>query len=283
MVSISADAADRYWVAVNDGVDKFWHDNANWSNQSGGSGGFSVPNRASDKAIFDSNSSVNVKLGANVTKINQLKVTGTYTGTINLNGYNLGSKNNLVIYNGTISLPGNSFLQTWKDFYLYSGGTVTASGSGSKIKVRNNLHIWGTLTAPDGGYNRFILKGGFNLYNSGTFKHNNGTVTMTPRYGGTVGAAIRIDAGPGTDRNFYNLTKTGNKNVTITTNDIKIENNLTAWGVGKIRAQSNDIEIGGNLGLGNANNLVPGTGTVEINGTSAQKIDSKATFYKLTI
>ena len=283
MVSISADAADRYWVAVNDGVDKFWHDNANWSNQSGGSGGFSVPNRASDKAIFDSNSSVNVKLGANVTKINQLKVTGTYTGTINLNGYNLGSKNNLVIYNGTISLPGNSFLQTWKDFYLYSGGTVTASGSGSKIKVRNNLHIWGTLTAPDGGYNRFILKGGFNLYNSGTFKHNNGTVTMTPRYGGTVGAAIRIDAGPGTDRNFYNLTKTGNKNVTITTNDIKIENNLTAWGVGKIRAQSNDIEIGGNLGLGNANNLVPGTGTVEFNGTSAQTIDSKANFYKLTI
>ena len=283
MTTSFANAADRYWVADNDGTDKFWHDNANWSKTSGGSGGWSAPTRASDKAFFDNGSTVDVKLGANVTKINQLRVTGTYTGTINLNGYKLGSKNNLVIYNGTILLPGNSFLQTWKDFYLYAGGTVTASGSGSKIQVRNNLHIFGTLTAPNGGYNRFILKGGFNLYNSGTFNHNNGTVTMTPRWRGTTGAAIRIDSGPGTGRNFYNLIKAGNKNVTITTNDIKIENNLTAWGVGKIRAQSNDIKIGGNLSLGNANNLVSGTGTVEFNGTSAQTIDSKANFYKLTI
>ena len=283
MTTSFANAADRYWVADNDGTDKFWHDNANWSKTSGGSGGWSAPTGAGDKAFFDNGSTVDVKLGANVTKINQLRVTGTYTGTINLNGYKLGSKNNLVIYNGTILLPGNSFLQTWKDFYLYAGGTVTASGSGSKIQVRNNLHIFGTLTAPNGGYNRFILKGGFNLYNSGTFNHNNGTVTMTPRWRGTTGAAIRIDAGPGTGRNFYNLIKAGNKNVTITTNDIKIENNLTAWGVGKIRAQSNDIKIGGNLSLGNANNLVSGTGTVEFNGTSAQTIDSKANFYKLTI
>ena len=283
MTTSFANAADRYWVADNDGTDKFWHDNANWSKTSGGSGGWSAPTSAGDKAFFDNGSTVDVKLGANVTKINQLRVTGTYTGTINLNGYKLGSKNNLVIYNGTILLPGNSFLQTWKDFYLYAGGTVTASGSGSKIKVRNNLHIFGTLTAPNGGYNRFILKGGFNLYNSGTFNHNNGTVTMTPRWRGTTGAAIRIDAGPGTGRNFYNLIKAGNKNVTITTNDIKIENNLTAWGVGKIRAQSNDIKIGGNLSFGNANNLVPGTGNVEFNGTSAQTIDSKANFYKLTI
>ena len=221
MTTSFANAADRYWVADNDGTDKFWHDNANWSKTSGGSGGWSAPTRASDKAFFDNGSTVDVKLGANVTKINQLRVTGTYTGTINLNGYKLGSKNNLVIYNGTILLPGNSFLQTWKDFYLYAGGNVTASGSGSKIQVRNNLHIFGTLTAPNGGYNRFILKGGFNLYNSGTFNHNNGTVTMTPRWRGTTGAAIRIDSGPGTGRNFYNLIKAGNKNVTITTNDIK--------------------------------------------------------------
>ena len=283
LAPISINAADRYWVAVNDGTEKYWHDNANWSSSSGGAGGASAPTRSSDKAYFDNNSTVNVKLGSDVTKINQLRVTGTYTGTIDLNGYQLGSKNNIVIHNGTILISGNSLLQTWRDFYLYSGGTVTASGNGSKIKVRNNLHIWGTLTAPNGGNNRFILKGGFNLYNSGTFNHNNGTVTMSPRWRGTVGAAIRIDAGPGIGRNFYNLTKSGNKNVTITTNDIKIENNLTTSGVGKIRAQSNDIKIGGNLSLGNANNLVPGTGTVEFNGTSAQTIDSKASFYKLTI
>ena len=39
----------------------------------------------------------------------------------------------------------------------------------------------------------------------GVFNHNNGTVTMSTRWRGTPGAAIRIDAGPGTGRNFYNL------------------------------------------------------------------------------
>ena len=159
LAPISINAADRYWVAVNDGTEKYWHDNANWSSSSGGAGGESAPTRSSDKAYFDNNSTVNVKLGSDVTKINQLRVTGTYTGTIDLNGYQLGSKNNIVIQNGTILISGNSLLQTWRDFYLYSGGTVTASGNGSKIKVRNNLHIWGTLTAPNGGNNRFILKG----------------------------------------------------------------------------------------------------------------------------
>ena len=277
--SFSADACNRYWVAANDGMDKFWHDRANWSNASGGSGGAVVPGRY-EIACFDNGSVVNAKLNGYV-KVKQLKVTGTYNGTIDLNGYELGSVRNLVIHNGTILLSGNSYLRTWRDFYLYGGGTVTASGSGSRIKVRNNLHIWGTLTAPASG--SFSLLGGFNLYSSGTFNHNNGTVSMSPRWKGDVGAAIRIDAGPGTGRNFYNLTKSGNKNVTITTNDIKIENNLTVKGVGKVRAQSNDIYVGGNWSSVNSNNLVAGTGTVIFNGSSSQTIDSKSNFYRVTI
>ena len=35
---------NRYWVASDDGSDKFWHNSANWSCTSGGSGGASVPN-----------------------------------------------------------------------------------------------------------------------------------------------------------------------------------------------------------------------------------------------
>ena len=278
--SLSASACDRYWVAGNDGTDKFWHDRANWSSASGGAGGAVVPGRY-EIACFDNGSVVNAKLNGYV-KVKQLKVTGTYNGTIDLNSYELGSVRNLVIHNGTILLSGNSYLRTWRDFYLYGGGTVTASGSGSRIKVRNNFHIWGTLTAPnDGG--SFTLLGGFNLYSSGTFNHNDGTVSMSPRYTGTTGAAIRIDAGPGTGRNFYNLTKSGNKNVTITTNDIKIENDLTVKGVGKIRAQSNDISVGGNWSSVNSNNLVAGTGTVIFNGSSSQTINSKSNFYRVTV
>ena len=111
--------AARYWVAANDGTDKMWHDNANWSISSGGSGGASAPNSVSLVAIFDGNSTVNAKLGGNVTKIKQLKVLNGYSGTINLNGYTLGSKNNISLWGGTVLVSANSLLQTWKDLYIY--------------------------------------------------------------------------------------------------------------------------------------------------------------------
>jgi len=279
----SAEAASRYWVAVNDGTDKMWHDNANWSTTSGGSGGASAPTSKTVEAIFDGNSTVNAKLGANVNKIKKLRVKNGYSGTIDLNGYHLASKNGPALYDGTVLVSAGSFLQTWGWFYIYSGGTVTASGAGSKIKVGHNLSIYGTLTAPTGDDTRFIVRGGFNLHSGGVFNHNDGTLTMATKWRGTTGAAIRIDDGPGTGRNFYNLYKTGNKNVTITTNSIGIDNDLTVIGVGKIRAQSNNISIGGDWDLLKSTNLVSGTGTVIFNGSSAQTIDSPASFKHLQI
>ena len=47
----------RYWVATDDGSDKFWHDTANWSCISGGPGGASAPNNTGLSAIFDNKSS----------------------------------------------------------------------------------------------------------------------------------------------------------------------------------------------------------------------------------
>ena len=279
----SAEAANRYWVAVNDGTDKMWHDNANWSTTSGGSGGASAPTSKTLEAIFDGNSTVNAKLGANVNKIKKLRVKNGYSGTIDLNGYHLASKNGPALHDGTVLVSAGSFLQTWGWFYIYSGGTVTASGAGSKIKVGHNLSIYGTLTAPTGDDTRFIVRGGFNLHSGGVFNHNDGTLTMATKWRGTTGAAIRIDDGPGTGRNFYNLYKTGNKNVTITTNSIGIDNDLTVIGVGKIRAQSNNISIGGDWDLLKSTNLVAGTGTVIFNGSSAQTIDSPASFKHLQI
>jgi len=278
--------AARYWVAANDGTDKMWHDNANWSISSGGSGGASAPNSVSLVAIFDGNSTVNAKLGGNVTKIKQLKVLNGYSGTINLNGYTLGSKNNISLWGGTVLVSANSLLQTWKDLYIYAGGTVTASGDGSKIKVKSNTHIWGELTAPSGDSTRFIIKGGFNLRSGGTFNHNNGTVTMATRWSG-VGAAIRIDDGPGTGRNFYNLKKTGRR-IAYLLNDIEIENHLTVIGNGKINAvkpagTSYDITIGGNWDLLGSSNFNDGAGKVIFNGSSAQTIDSPANFNDVQI
>lgn len=270
----SAEAADtkRYWVAVDDGTDKMWHDSANWAKSINGPSGFNPPT-SRQQAFFNARSTVDVKLGANVNKIKKLRVSGAYSGTIDLNGYHLASQGGPVLDGGTVLVSAGSFLQTWGWFYINSGAVVTASGDASRIKIAHNLSInGGTLTAPSGDKSRFILMGGFNLYGGGIFNHNNGTVSMTPKWQGLTGAAIRINGGPGVGRNFYNLYKNGNKNVTITTDDITIENNLKMIGVGRIRAQTNNITIGGDWDLLSWRNFDAGTGKVIFNGSAAQTI-----------
>ena len=266
-------AQNRWWVAIDDGTDKYWDDNANWSTTQYGNGGASAPTANNLIAIFTSASTVDAKLRNNINKINKLKLLNGYSGNINLNGYHLASSQGPMINDGNVLVTAGSFFQTWGWLYINSGGAVTASGDGSRIKLGHNLSInGGTLTAPSGGSNRFILRGGFNLYGGGVFNHNNGTVTMSTRWRGTPGAAIRIDAGPGTGRNFYNLYKSGNKHATLSTNDIEVENDLTIIGVGSIRAQSNNISVGGDWTLNSWKNFDAGTGKVIFNGSSAQTI-----------
>ena len=281
---------DKFWVAANDGTDKVWHDSANWSTQSGGSGGAGTPNSKADNAVFDSNSTVNVKLEKNVKKIYKLKVLNGYSGTINLNGKNLVTQNNMLINSGTVLVPANSTFQSLKDLYIGTNGTVTASGNASKIKVKSNLKIYGVLTAPSGGDDRFLVRGGFNLYSGGIFYHNDGTVTLNTRYknkNGRPTAALKIADGPGTGRNFYNLKKTAKRGIYLN-GDIKIENDLSVIGKGPISAKnlSNtnyDITIGGDLYLKYSSSLDPQSGNVIFNGSSAQTIDSTASFNNVQI
>ncbi|MBA4732231.1 MAG: Ig-like domain-containing protein [Candidatus Thioglobus sp.] len=266
-------AQNRWWVAIDDGTDKYWDDNANWSTTQYGNGGASAPTSNNLIAIFTGASTVDAKLRTNINKIKKLKLLNGYSGNINLNGYHLASSQGPMINDGNVLVTAGSFFQTWGWLYINSGGAITASGDGSRIKLGHNLSInGGTLTAPSGGNNRFILRGGFNLYGGGVFNHNNGTVTMSTRWRGTPGAAIRIDAGPGIGRNFYNLYKSGNKHATLTTNDIEVENDLTIIGVGSIRAQSNNITVGGDWTLNSWKNFDAGTGKVIFNGSSAQTI-----------
>jgi hypothetical protein len=176
----------RYWVATDDGSDKFWHDTANWSCVSGGPGGANVPNKSNIGAVFDSKSSVDAKLNKNTKPIQKLIVGSGYSGTINLNGKHLRVQFNSLI-RGTILINGGMFHAKGGHsgaVTIAHGGIVDASGSGSRIKIKHNLTInnGGTLTAPDGGADRFIVQGGFNILSGGTFNHNNGTVTLNPRW-----------------------------------------------------------------------------------------------------
>jgi len=285
----------RFWVAANDGTEKVWHDGANWSCASGGSGGASTPNSQNKTAVFNSNSSVNVKLNANVPKIFKLNLISGYAGTINLNGKILRTKNNMLINYGTVLVPANSTLQSYKDLYIGTNATVTASGDGNVISVKNNLKIYGTLTAPSGGDDRFFVRGGFNLYSGGYFDHSSGTVTLNTRYNngrrgscsGKPTAAINIVDGPGAGRNFYNLKKTATKNIYLA-KDIKIENDLSIIGQGYIYAStcggtSRNITIGGDWSQLYSSSFKARSGKVIFEGASAQNIDSRSSFYNLQI
>jgi len=55
---------DRFWVAdpPPSGEKRWWHDNANWSEESGGSPGASAPTNGCGKARFDGGSVVNASL-----------------------------------------------------------------------------------------------------------------------------------------------------------------------------------------------------------------------------
>ena len=118
----------RYWVATDDGSDKFWHDTANWSCVSGGPGGADVPNKSNIGAVFDSKSSVDAKLNKNTKPIQKLIVGSGYSGTINLNGKHLRVQFNSLI-RGTI---------------LINGGMFHARGGESSNSGYNNTVEFGT-------------------------------------------------------------------------------------------------------------------------------------------
>ena len=281
---------NRYWVAEPNEGEKWWHDDQNWSDESGGDGGKLAPTTKCYRVFFDGNSVVNAKIHNDEIgyTIRKLVVSNQYSGTIDLNGKILNSKENIAIYGGTLLVPASLSdtqvenwgskpnMHTYGDLIIWEGVTVTVSGYG-KIKVKRNVRIRGELTAP-GGEGSFLVHGGFNVYSgswgSGTFNHNNGTVTFSTK--GT-GHAINISG----EGNFYNIWKGARKHLTLST-PITVENNLTNIGTGQIKAGSNNITIGGNL-IFTKNNFNAGTGKVIFNGSSAQTISSAANFKHLQI
>ena len=145
----AAAATNRWWVADNDGTDKYWNNNANWSTTRYGSGGASAPTNNSFIANFTDASTVDAKLSANVYKIRKLKVLNGYSGNINLNGYHLASTQGPMINDGNVLVTAGSFFQTWGWLYINAGGAVTASGDGSRIKLGHNLSINGGAAVTD--------------------------------------------------------------------------------------------------------------------------------------
>ena len=75
-------AADRYWVAPSSGN---WNNSMNWSTNSGGAPGASVPG-SSDQAIFNNGSVQNCTMDV-TTYVGRITIQGNYGGIITVNPF----------------------------------------------------------------------------------------------------------------------------------------------------------------------------------------------------
>ena len=142
-------AENRFWVAADDGTTKYYDDTANWSNTSGGNGGFSAPTR-DDIVKFDGGSSVTctIRRGANAL---QLKILSSFNGTVKINA--------------------NKTLRVASHIAIYSGGTLEV-GSNSQLfmnKATSRIYPGGILSAANAKKVQFSNQSGLEIQTGGIF------------------------------------------------------------------------------------------------------------------
>ncbi len=169
----------RFWVA---GGPSNWNNTANWSTTSGGAGGASVPGPA-DAVTFNANGLGNCTLdvAANVAGIT---VNG-YTGTIDLNGFNLTTTGTNTFTTGTINNGGAGAAVTLNTTgtSTFSGTTFGANVNGSTGRIFFNGSVFnGSVTVTKTANNLDTSTGG-NTF-SGSVTLTNGS-TNGFRMGGT--------------------------------------------------------------------------------------------------
>ena len=231
-------AGHKYWVAKDDGTTKYWNDNANWSNSKKGSRGGAAYPRIGDKVIFNSRSTVNCTLRANA-KTRRLQVWSGYTGTINLAGYDMHSKQGAKIHGGTFNVSsGKLSTEKWNSII---GSAATVNARDATLFFGKGLNIKGTLNAPTGN---LTVRG--NWANSGTFNHNSGTVIFNPRrHNHTINPG-----GTGSGKAFYNIKKVGRYRNKLT-GAINLNNFEIAYKGGTWQAQGYDMSVSGNWKVNN--------------------------------
>jgi len=264
-------AETRFWVAADDGTTKYYDDTANWSNTSGGNGGFSAPTR-DDIVKFDGGSSVTctIRRGANAL---QLKIVSSFNGTVKINANKtLRVASHIAIYSGgTLEVGSNSQLfMNAATSRIYSGGVLSAANA-KKVQFSNQsgleIKTGGIFSASS---NQTVFKGGFRNY--GTFTHNNGTVIFAP----SNHTFQVVTGGTGTGKEFYNVIKNG-KNRFRMNGDMQVNNFRANKGIWNV--DGNDLYIKGNYTVNSKNrqehnqwSTPDGSTSVIFNGTSDQTI-----------
>jgi len=256
-----------------------WSVAGNWS--------FGVPT-ASDDAIIPNVSNDPVVSGTqvarNVTVESGAVLTVSNTNTLDLSGS--------LTNNGIITMQGNAQLNISTDYLnngtltanssnvtfdgtanqsINSGGTASGKrffnvtidkASGSAI-LADNIDINGDLTITNGsldaGAGNFSMNVAGDWNNAGTLIPQNGIVTFDGS------SAQSVD--PGVSGSFYDVTIASSNTVSLSSNNIDVDNDFSINTGATFNAAGLDATIGGDFA--NSGTFTAGTGTVTFNGTAS--------------
>lgn len=237
--------ADRYWV----GGTGTWSstNTTNWSDTSGGAGGFSVPT-ASDNVFFDVNS--NTGTGAfTVTMANTPRVCNDFTasgldGTMTLAGSSVG-----LTVSGSLSFPATNFTRTYTGTTTFNatttGKTITTNGVafgaavlfdgvGGAWTLQDALSVSGTAatttTLTNGTLdlnNQTLSTGRFSSNNSNTRSIAFGTGNIACTGTGTVWTTQSSTNLTTTGTQVVNVTSTGSTAITVSTGGLSEANSIS--------------------------------------------------------
>ena len=237
-LSFQTQAANRFWVSA---TPSNWNNTANWSNVSGGAGGFSVP-VAGDAVTFNNvrRGNCNIDIAVN---ISSLTISAGYTGTITQGAHTLNITNDATLSAGQF-LGGSSNITI--------GGNFTLSGT--------NFTSTSAILEIDGDP----------AFTSGVFTHDNGTVRLNAT------GATNIS---GTSPTFFILEFVGNGfNYNInSTGPIIVVNSLNISGTSTYNLNTGDIDVRGDINITNTGAGAGGTASVNIIGTGIQNFTGATT------
>ncbi len=226
--------AARFWIASGPSN---WNNTANWSNVSGGAGGFSIPG-AADAVIFNNQGLGSCTIDAPVNVLSFTVVAG-YTGTISQGANSFSTVNNA----------------------SFSAGTFI--GGSANITIGGNFILAGTAFTSTSAVLEFD---GNSTFTSATFIHNNGTV----RYNASAGTTIS-----GTNPAFFILEFIGNgfNYILSSVGNISVSKSLNITGVSSYNFNAGAIDVTGDINVTNTAAGCGGTGQINIIGTGIQNFN----------
>jgi hypothetical protein len=230
-LSYQTRAANRFWVSA---ISSNWNNTTNWSNVSGGAGGFSVPG-AGDVVTFNNVRRGNCTIDVTV-NILSLTINAGYTGTITQGAHTINISN-AATFSAGVFLGGSSNITI--------GGNYTLSGT-NFTSTSATLEIDGDPA-----------------FTSGVFTHNSGTVKLNAT--GTTNIT-------GTSPTFYILEFVGNGfNYNInSTGNVTVTNSLNLSGTLTYNINAGNIDVTGNINVSNTAVGDGGSASVNIIGAGTQ-------------